>query len=53
MGVIDDDYVLKASDFGAVAGRKVQVSAEEVNSSIEIIELLGRTLFAGILPPAL
>jgi hypothetical protein len=53
MGVIDDDYVLKASDFGAVAGRKVQVSAEEVNSSIEIIELLGRTLFAGILRPAL
>jgi hypothetical protein len=53
MGVIDDDYVLKASDVGVVAGRKVQVSAEEVNSSIEIIELLGRKLFAGILPPAL
>ena len=52
MGVIDDDYVLKASDVGAVAGRKVQVSAEEVNSSIEIIELLGRKLFAGILTPA-
>lgn len=52
MGVIDDDYVLKASDVGAVAGRKVQVSAEEVNSSIEIIELLGRKLFSGILPPA-
>ena len=51
MGVIDDDYVLKASDVGAVAGRKVQVSAEEVNSSIEVIELLGRRLFAGILPP--
>lgn len=52
MGVIDDDYVVKVSDAGAVAGRKVQVSAEELNSSIEIIELLGRKLFAGILSPA-
>jgi hypothetical protein len=51
MGVIDDDYVLKASDPGAVTGRKVQISYEEVNSSIEIIDLLGRRLFVGILPP--
>ena len=52
MGVIDDDYVQKASDPEAVAGRKVHVNSAEVNSSIEIIELLGRSLFAGILPPA-
>jgi hypothetical protein len=51
MGVIDDDYVQKASDPGAVTGRKVHISYEEVNSSIEIIEKLGRRLYAGILPP--
>ena len=51
MGVIDDEYVQRANDPGAVAGRKVQVSPNEVRSSIETIEILGRRLFRGILPP--
>lgn len=51
MGVIDDEYVQRANDPGAVAGRKVQVSPNEVRSSIETIEILGRRLFGGILPP--
>jgi hypothetical protein len=51
LGVIDDEYVQMANDPGAVAGRKVQVSPNEVRSSIETIEILGRRLFGGILPP--
>ena len=50
MGVIDDDYVQKAFDSLAIAGRKVQVTSEEVNYSMPVIESLGRRLFAGILP---
>ena len=51
MGVIDDEYVQRANDPEAVVGRKVQVSPNEVRSSIETIEILGRRLFGGILPP--
>jgi hypothetical protein len=51
MGVIDDDYVQKVNDPGAVVGRKVRVTHDEVTSSIDIIEILGRRLFAGVLPP--
>jgi hypothetical protein len=51
MGVIDDEYVQRANDPGAVAGRKVQVSPGEVLSSVEIIEILGRRLFGGIMLP--
>jgi hypothetical protein len=51
MGVIDDEYVQRANDPGAVAGRKVRVSPDEVRSSVEIIEILARRLFGEILPP--
>ena len=51
MGVIDDDYVQKANDPGAIVGRKIKVSHEEVTSSIDLVETLGRRLFDGILPP--
>ena len=50
MGVIDDEYVQKANDAGAIAGRKVQVSRDEVISSIGLVETLGRRLFAGLMP---
>lgn len=50
MGVIDDEYLQRANDPGAVAGRKVRVSHDEVNSAIGIIEALGRRLFGGVLP---
>jgi hypothetical protein len=50
MGVIDEDYLQKANDPGAVAGRKIHVSHDEVNSAIGIVEALGRRLFAGVLP---
>jgi hypothetical protein len=48
-GVIDAEYIRKAKDPGAVAGRKVQVSKEEVDSGLEIVEKLGRRQFQGIL----
>ena len=51
MGVIDDNYVKKANDSGAIAGRKIRVNHEEVTLSIEIVEALGRRLFDWILPP--
>ena len=52
MGVIDEEYVQKANDPGAVVGRKIPVSHDEVTSAISIIEALGRRLFAGVLHPA-
>jgi hypothetical protein len=50
MGVIDEDYVQKANDPGAIAGRKIRVSHEEVLSSIDLVDGLGRRLFAGVMP---
>jgi len=50
MGVIDEEYLQKANDPGAVAGRKIRVSHDEVNSAISIVETLGRRLFGGVLP---
>jgi hypothetical protein len=49
MGVIDDDYIHKANDSGAILGRKIKVTQEEVRSSIGLVDLLGRRLFDGIL----
>jgi hypothetical protein len=51
MGVIDEDYVQKANDSGAILGRKIRVTREEVTFSIDIVEAFGRRLFAGVLPP--
>jgi hypothetical protein len=52
MGVIDADYLQKVNDPGAVAGRKIHLSHDEVNSAISIVEALGRRLFGGVLLPA-
>jgi hypothetical protein len=50
MGVIDEDYIQKANDSGAILGRRIALSQPEVESSISIVEALGRRLFAGVLP---
>ena len=52
MGVIDEDYVQNANDPGAIVGRKVRVTADEVAAAIAIIETLGTTLYAGVLKTA-
>lgn len=52
MGVIDEDYVQKSSDPGAIVGRKVRVTAEEVATALAIIESLGKALYAGVLKTA-
>lgn len=49
MGVIDDDYIQKANDPGAILGRRIALSQEEVEVSIRIVETLGRRLFSGLL----
>jgi hypothetical protein len=51
MGVIDEEYVRKAADPGAVVGRKFQISHDEVNSALRIVEALGRRLYEGLLLP--
>ena len=51
-GVIDEDYLEKAHDPGAICGRKVRVTADEVASAIAIIETLGKALYAGVLKTA-
>jgi hypothetical protein len=50
MGVIDDDYIVKTKDPGAILGRRIALSQAEVEASIRIIESLGRRLFSGLLP---
>jgi hypothetical protein len=52
MGVIDEDYLQKANDPGAILGRKVRVSADEVAKAIAIVEALGRMLYAGVIKTA-
>jgi hypothetical protein len=52
MGVIDEEYVQKTNDPGAIVGRRIQVTQDEVTAAIGIIEKLGRRLFAGVLHPA-
>jgi hypothetical protein len=40
MGIVDDEYIQKTGDNGAVAGRKIFISDEEVRKLIEIIRKL-------------
>jgi hypothetical protein len=49
MGVIDAEYVKKANDPMAVPGRKITVTAQEVDAVIRIVESMGRRLFDGLL----
>jgi hypothetical protein len=49
MGVIDAEYIEKASDPGAVLGRRVRVTEDEVSVAIGLIESLGQRLFKGLL----
>jgi hypothetical protein len=48
MGVIDDEYVQKANDTGAVVGRRVRITQDEVSQAISLVETLGQTLFKGL-----
>jgi hypothetical protein len=52
MGVIDEDYIQKANDPGAVLGRKIRVTADEVAAAISLIDTLGKALYAGVLKTA-
>jgi hypothetical protein len=47
-GVIDDEYIKKGSDFGAVAGRKITLPSAEIAPLIEIVEKLGKRLYEGV-----
>jgi hypothetical protein len=49
MGVIDDEYIKKANDPGAKAGRKISVTSPEVESAIAIVDTMARRLFDGVL----
>jgi hypothetical protein len=51
MGVVDEDYLKKANDPGAIIGRKVSVTPQEVTANIAIVETLGKRLFDAILGP--
>ncbi len=49
MGVIDDEYVQKANDRGAVVGRRIRVTHDEVFLAVSLVETLGQQLFKGLL----
>ena len=51
MGVVDEDYLKKAIDPGAIIGRKVSVSSQEVTATLAIVETLGKRLFHATLGP--
>jgi hypothetical protein len=51
MGVVDADYVQKTNDPGAIVGRKLRVSHDEVKAAIRVIGTLGGRLFHGVLKP--
>jgi hypothetical protein len=53
MGVIDEEYLKRTIDPGAVLGRKIRISLDEVRLAIGIVESLGRRLFAGVLSATL
>jgi hypothetical protein len=48
MGVIDAEYIDKANDPGAVIGRRVRVTQDEVSQAIGLVETLGQRLFMGL-----
>ena len=50
MGVIDDEYVQKINDPGAIVGRRVRITPDEVSVAIGLVEVLGQRLFKGLLP---
>ncbi len=52
MGVIDADYVQKANDPGAIVGRRIRVTQEEVSLAIALVETIGQRLFKGLLTAA-
>jgi hypothetical protein len=52
MGVIDDEYVQKANDLNAVAGRKIVVSRNEVETSLTLVRKMGNRLYEGLFPQA-
>jgi hypothetical protein len=52
MGVIDDQYVQRAGDAAAIAGRKVALGRDEVQASLALTQKMGDRLYDGILPRA-
>ncbi len=44
MGVIDEDYVRKASDPSAIIGRKISIDSDEVKQLIQLLEIIGENL---------
>ena len=48
MGVIDEEYVQKASDPSAVVGSKVSLTSAEISELVGIIEKLGKRLYEAV-----
>jgi hypothetical protein len=45
MGVIDEEYIKKAKDTTAVAGRKIVITSEEVLRLTQLLRTIGNNLF--------
>jgi len=48
MGVIDQEYMKKAKDLGAVVGRKISIRPEEVNELIRLLRIIGFNLASNL-----
>lgn len=51
MGVIDDEYVRKAGDSRAVAGRKISTDRDEVHELVRIVGKLARHILSALNQP--
>lgn len=45
MGVVDQDYIKRSGDSGAVIGRKIQLGEDEIRDIVASLKIIGRTLF--------
>jgi len=45
MGVVDEDYIRKTGDCNAIAGRKIEIGAEEVREVVRVVQTIARYLF--------
>jgi hypothetical protein len=53
MGVIDDEYVQRANDPAAIAGRKIVISRSEVEAALVLVRRMGDRQYEGFFPKAI
>ena len=50
MGVVDQDYVDKTGDMGAIVGRKLTITSSEVGRLVDHVRAIAHSLSGALLP---